>query len=143
MNTTLKSNAAKAFLAKVWGPILLVAAAVGVFGRDFPHRLPLMMVPLLVAAIFGASAATLRVYNGDLQYRRLLTWKTIRRDEVLGVSIFWAPVLGSIRLTRTVYPWGRLYFILDGSTYHLFQKPEYRLPSFIRSYKTLGSHNKS
>lgn len=93
------------------------------------------MIPLLTLAAFGASAAIIEVRNGSLQYRRLFKWKRIKGEDIIGANVVWGPVLASVRLKRKVFPWGRLYFVLDGSLSSPFQTGEYRLLNYIRDYK--------
>jgi hypothetical protein len=112
----LRSQATNVFLAKFCGPLLCIGATLGIFGEDFLTWRFLFASPFLIAALFGASLAILEVRGGVLRYRRLFKWATIPADEIVGARVVWPPVIGSIRLKRFLFPWGRLYFILDKST---------------------------
>ena len=127
----LRSNGSKVFLAKIWGPILCVWSAVSVFGRDFPSWKSLMIIPFFIAAFFGLSMAVIEVRGGVLRYRRLRKWKTINRDEIVAARMEWGPIFASVRLKRFLFPWGRLYFVLDGPSVP-FQK-EYRLLNYVNA----------
>lgn len=70
------------------------------FWGDFPSSTSLIMIPLLVLALFGASAAAVEVRGGSLRYRQLFRWKTIEREEILSAGVVWGPVLGAVRLKR-------------------------------------------
>jgi hypothetical protein len=116
MNVILRSQRRNVLVAKFWAPLLCIAASVLVFGEDFLTTRFLLAIPLLIAALFGVSLAILEVRDGVLRYRRLFKWATIPADEIVGARLEWPPVIGSIRLKRFLFPWGRLYFILDKST---------------------------
>lgn len=115
MNSVLRSRSAKVFLVKFWGPLLCIIIAVGVFGGDFPSRRLWLVLPFLLAALFGLSIASLEVRGDTLRYRRLFKW-TVINDEVLEARVECPPLIGSLRLKRFVFPWGRLYFALDSNT---------------------------
>jgi hypothetical protein len=127
---SLRSNSPKIFIAKVWGPLLWIAGGIGVFGRHFPGWRFWLVCPLFVVALFGFSVAIVEVHDGVLRYRRFFRWKTIDPKDITGVKAIWEPILASVRLKRFLFPWGRLYFVLDGPSTP-FHK-EYRLLDYIR-----------
>jgi len=133
MRVVLRSKPTNVFLAKFWGPLLCAGGPLLVFGEDFLTWQFLLAFPFLMGALFGASLAILEVRGGVLRYRRLLRWTTIPEDEIVGARVEWPPVLGSIRLKRFLFPWGRLYFVLDASSDPKpFRKGEYPLLRHIR-----------
>jgi hypothetical protein len=142
MRATLRSNPGSVFVVKVWVPILLTYSAAAVFGRDFPSRRSVIMIALLALAAFAASTAIVEVRDGSIRYRRLLKWKVLARDEVIGASEFLGP-LASLQLNRNVLPWGRIYFVLDLDTGRAFKPRDSRLLSYIRGYKSLETPNES
>jgi hypothetical protein len=132
MQLTSRSQPRNVFLVKLWGPLLCVVGSLLIFGEDFPSRRFLLASPFLIAALFGASLAILEVRNGVLYYRRLFKWTPIRENEIVSGRVEWPPVIGSIRLNRFVFPWGRLYFVLDASSDpNPFHKGEYALFRYI------------
>lgn len=116
MQVILRSQLGNIFLSKFLGPLLCVGGSLLVFGEDFPSARFLLAIPFLVAAFFGVSLAILEVRGGVLRYRRLFKWTTIPDDQIAGARIEWPPVIGSVRLKRFLFPWGRLYFVLDKNT---------------------------
>jgi hypothetical protein len=132
MQVTLRSQSRNVFLVKLWGPLLCVVGSLLVSGEEFPSRGFLLAFPFLIAALFGASLAILEVRGGVLCYRRLFKWTTIRDNEIVSARVEWPPVIGSIRLNRLKFPWGRLYFVLDASSDpNPFHKGEYALLRYI------------
>lgn len=140
MRTFLRSLPTNIFLAKVWGPLLCVAAAIflwsgngGFFSRNF-----FLACPFVIAALFGVSVAILEVRGGILRYRRFFIWKPLPPEGIIGARIEAPPVLGSIRLRRFLFPWGRLYFALDANLgANPFREGKYALLDFIRDRKEL------
>src|SRR5258707_4808540 len=118
MRMTLRSRRTNVFLTNVWAPILCILFAMvvgrgydGFLGRNF-----FLACPFLVFALFCFSIARVEVRDGVLRYRRLLEWRTIPRDEILEARVEWAPFIGSVRLKKFLFPWGRLYFALDANS---------------------------
>jgi len=101
-------------LAKFWVPILCIGITVGVFGRDFPTWRFILALPFLAVALFGASLAVLERRGHDLYYRRLFNWTEIPRNQIMGARVEWPSIIGSIRTRAFKFPWGKLYFVLDG-----------------------------
>lgn len=113
MESAFHSYAGNVLLTKIWGPLICVLIAIGVFGKDFPGWRFLPAYPFLLAAAFGASVATIEVRAGVIRYRRFIRWKTIPSEEILESRAELPPLIASLRLNRFVWPWGRLYFALD------------------------------
>jgi hypothetical protein len=59
--------------------------------------------------------AEIEVRSGNLRYRRLFRWRPLSKGEIVDVRVDLPHFVGSLRLHRFVFPWGRLYFVLDQS----------------------------
>jgi hypothetical protein len=128
MQVTLSSKPENVFLAKLWGPLICVVGSLLVFGRDFSSLDFLLAFPFLLAALFGAFLAILEVRDGVLYYRRLLKWTALQDSEIVSGRVEWPPVIGSVRLNKFMFPWGKLYFVLDASSDpNPFHRSEYPL----------------
>lgn len=127
----LRSDRSKVFISKVWGPILWVAASLLLFGREFPGWRFLLVSPFLIAALFEASLAIVEVRDGVVRYRRLFKWTIVPEGDIVSARVVWHPFIASMRLKRFLFPWGRLYFILDGEL-NPFRKGEYDLLRYVR-----------
>jgi hypothetical protein len=128
----LQSNRTNIFLVKIWGPLLCVGAAFVVFGANIHSRTLLLAFPFLIAALFGALIAMREVRGGVLHYRRLFKWKPIQDNEIVSGRVEFPPFIGSIRLNRLTFPWGRLYFVLDKNLDpNPFHKGEYAFLRYI------------
>lgn len=138
MKRELASSTLNTITIKYWGPIVCIAGALGVFGRDFPTLRFLPAIPLLLIAFFLASLAVVEVKSGVLRYRFLFRWRELRSENLIGAKLIWPPFIGSIQLKSPIFPWGRLYFVLDKNTEsNLFRRGEFPIISFINSR---GSH---
>jgi len=94
----------------------------------------------VVAALFGASLAIVELRGGVLRYRRLFKWRTIPEDDIVSARVVWGPFIGSMRLKRFVFPWGRLYFVLDAnSDPNPFHRGEFPLLRYLRKEPILES----
>jgi len=113
MQTELRSAGPAVLIVKCWGPLIWVIGALGVFGADFPTWRFLPALPLLLLAVFHLSVAVVELRGGIIRYRRLFKWAEIQSEEVLSARPVWPPLIGSIKLKKFVFPWGRLYFVLD------------------------------
>jgi hypothetical protein len=128
----MQSSRSNVLLAKIWGPFLCLVIAICITGRNLFSRDFFLGFPFLIAAFFGFSIAILEVRDGVLRYRRGLKWRTIPRDEIIDGRIEWPPALGSIRLKKYLFPWGRLYFALDTrSRLETFHRGEYPLLNYL------------
>jgi hypothetical protein len=115
--------------------------AFGVFGRDVLTWRLVLSLPFLIAAFFGISLARLDLRGSDLYYARLFKWKKIPDDEIIGGKVEWPPVIGSVRLKRFMFPWGRLYFVLDQNLkMNPLHRGDYALLSFLRGKTVRQEH---
>lgn len=108
----IQSDRISVLFYKGWCPFICTGAAVTILGGEFFTRRLLLAFPFIAAALFGASLASIRVQDGAVSYRRLLRWKRIPWDRIRSAQVQFSPV-GSLRLTRFLLPWGRLYFVLE------------------------------
>jgi hypothetical protein len=110
-----------------------MGATLGIFGEDFLTWRFLFASPFIIAALFGASIAILEVRDGVLRYRRFFTWTTIRDDEMVAAGVIWPPFIGYLRLNRFIFPWGRVYFVLDENlNANPFRRGDYPLLRYVR-----------
>lgn len=113
--TILRTKGNNLFLVKFWFPLILLAGVFGVSGWNLSIRRLVFDLPLLIAALFGMSIASVEVCGDVIRYRRFFKWTTVRHEEVSGAGAVWAPFFGYLRLNRFVFPWGRIYFALDAN----------------------------
>lgn len=116
MGGGFRSRQSTVFLTKIWGPLILLGACFVVFGRDLLSWRFLLAVPLILAACFAESLAVVRLKDGILSYRRIIKWTKIAENEIVTARTEWPPFIGSLSLTKYVFPWGKLYFVLDGNS---------------------------
>jgi hypothetical protein len=136
MRPILRSTITNSFFVKVWGPLLCILGASVAFNRDFPFRSLFLTFPFLIVFFFGLSVAIVEIRDGIFCYRRLFKWRAIDRNEVVNARVEAPPVLGSVRLNRFLFPWGRLYFVLDKNiNFNLFGEGKYPLLDYIRDNK--------
>jgi len=107
----LRSDPVDVFFLKVGGPAFCVVVALLLISGYFPGGNLLDASPLLFAACFGASLAIVELRGDVLRYRRLFKWTVIPEGDIVSARVVWG--VGSMRLKRFVFPWGRLYFVLD------------------------------
>ena len=139
MQVAFRSSSNNMFLLKIWMPLVFVVGSVGVFWGDLFTRSFLFALPFLIFALFGSSLAIVRVRDGVVSYRRLFRWTRISKDEIVSAGVAWPPFIGSIRLNRYLFPWGRLYFLLDQSSNpNPFGKGEYPMLRYIRKHLIRG-----
>lgn len=134
--TTLRSSPTMIFLAKGGVPFLCAVFAIELLtdhGNFFIRNL-FLACPFIIAALFGVSVAAVEISGGVVRYRRFLRWKEITPEKMACVRIEWAPFLGSIQLKKLIFPWGRLYFVLDRNlSPNPFAPGKYPLLSYIRN----------
>jgi hypothetical protein len=132
LTTLLHSKAGNSIVVKVLMPFLAVFNAIVISSGHHVGNYVFACL-FLILAFFCMSVAVLEVRDGVVRYRRLVGWRPIARGEVVEARIEWAPFLGSIRLSRFVFPGGRLYFVLDAnSNPNPFRKGEYPLLNYFR-----------
>jgi hypothetical protein len=144
MQIHFRSDAITVFIVKYWASLIWVAVALGVFTADFPTwRSVFTIVPVLFAA-FHASLAVVEVRDGVIRYRRLYKWNEISPSEVLAAKIVWPPFIGRIKLKNVVFPWGKLYFVLDKNTQsNPFRRGEFPLVIYLNGHKLHGDEQRS
>lgn len=129
----LRSHISNVLLAKVCGPVLCLGISLLFLGDEFSSRRSMLATPFLIAAFFGASLAIVELRGEVLRYRRLFKWTIIPENEIVSARVECPPVIGSLRLKRFLFPWGRLYFVLDENLDpNPFHRGEYPLLLFIR-----------
>jgi hypothetical protein len=102
----------------------------------------LLAVPFFIVAFFGASLAILEVRDDVVRYRRLIKWTTLPTEEIVSARVEAAPLAGSVRLNRFLFPWGRLYFVLDAkSTLNPFRTEEYPMLRYLCKRAVAENHD--
>src|SRR5690242_6124815 len=129
----LRSHPSVAFVLKYWAPILFFFCTFVFYRVQFRWGQLFILIPLLLAFLFHASLAIVQVSDGNIRYRRLVQWKELRFDEIVDCGVFWGAGIGYVRLNRFVWPWGRLYFVLDASE-KIFGRGDYPLLCFVRGH---------
>jgi hypothetical protein len=133
MKAIIRSDPFNVFFAKVLGPAWCVFVSLLLITGHFPSWNFLHALPFLIAALFGASLAILEVRNGVLRYRRLFKWTIILEGEIANARAVCPPLVASMRLKRFVFPWGRLYFVLDKNAHpNPFHRGEFPLLRYLR-----------
>lgn len=135
-NGLIESHSEAAIWLKLFVPMMLLAGGLGIFGKYvFTWRI-VFILPFLLAAWFLVTLAIVQVRGGTLRYRRLFTWTNLEFPEVLASGQRWG--LGYVRLKRFVFPWGRLYFVLDRNlNSNPFQPGDYALLRHLRRERVL------
>ena len=94
------------------------------------------MSHFVILALFGLSVAIVEVRDDILRYRRFVKWRAIARHDIIGARIEAPPIIGSLRLNKFLFPWGRLYFALDRNmSPKPFGEGEYPALNHIRDNK--------
>ena len=128
----LRSDPFGVFLLKVVGPAFCVVVSLSLISRYFSGWNLLNASLFLIAAWFGASLAIVEVRGDVLRYRRLFKWTIIPEGDIVSARVVCGGV-GSMRLKRFVFPWGRLYFVLDANSEpNPFRKEEFPLLRYMR-----------
>lgn len=119
----LGSDPTKLFLTRLWSPLIFGGGAILIMGNNW--RGLWVLWPFILWAIFLLSLAEVRVEPDSLRYRRLFKWRKVTYDEITRCGAAWPPFMGFLGLRSFVLPWGRLYFVLDGSLYdNPFRQPD-------------------
>jgi hypothetical protein len=127
----LRSDLFNVFLLKVVGPAFCVVVSLLLISGYFPGWNLLHASPFLIAAWFGASLAIVEVRGDVLRYRRLFKWTIIPEGDIVSARVVLG--VGSMRLKRFLFPWGRLYFVLDANSEpNPFRKAEFPLLRYMR-----------
>jgi hypothetical protein len=133
LGKVLRSQFASVLLVKFWIPLLLAASAIAIYGGIFIISRLFLALPFLMGAAFFASVAIVEIRDGALRYRRLFAWKEIPFGDILNVRIEVPSAIASFRLKRLLFPWVRLYFVLDKNLgANPFHEGEYALLKYIQ-----------
>ena len=137
----IRSHRVNAAMLKYWLPVLWLASTALLCQKDLLTWRFLLCLPSLLVAAFYLSLAVVRLDNGVLRYQRFLAWTVLPRDEVLSSGVAWHPFIGYIRPKRLVFPWGRLYFVLDPNlNANPFKPGDYALLRCLREEASLVQH---
>jgi hypothetical protein len=96
----LISGRRNVIIVRYWVALLwLVSSAIWWGDRDW--RL-LFAIPWVVLLFFHITLAEVRCEHNILSYRRLGSWRTIDRREVVSSGLVWPPFIGYVRSSRFV-----------------------------------------
>lgn len=127
----LRSHSSSVFVSKYYGPIILLISTHIFWSHGFHWGQLIFLIPIFTAILFLSSLAVLEIPDGKLRYRRLFSWSRVPYDEIVDCGTVW--IFGYLRLRRFVFPWGRLYFVLDANE-KLFDRGEYPLLRYIQKH---------
>ena len=128
-----RSDPIGVFFVKLAGPAFCLVVSLSIIGKNFPHFDWLFTSLFLIAGLFGASLAIVELRGDVLRYRRLFKWTVVPPHDIVTARAVLPPLIGSMRLKRFVFPWGRLYFVLDSDTEpNPFRKSEFPLLRYMR-----------
>src|SRR5882724_6104542 len=127
----LRSHPSSVFVLKYYAPIILFGGTLVFWSVGFRWAQLIFLVPLILGMLFYASLAVLQIPDGTICYRRLLRWRKLTYDEVVECGISWGIFgIGYLRLKSFLFPWGKLYFVLDQNE-KLFGRGTYPLVRYI------------
>jgi hypothetical protein len=129
----LRSHPTVVWVLKYWAPIIFFLGTFIFYKVQFRWGQLFILIPLLLGFLFHASLAILQVPDGNIRYRRLFRWIQLPFDKIVGCGVLWGGGVGYIRLNRFVWPWGRLYFVLDANE-KIFGRGDYPLLRFIQEH---------
>src|SRR5215475_14135173 len=110
----LRSHPSSVFVLKYYAPLIFFGGTFVFWSVGFRWAQMIILVPLILAILFCASLAVLEIPDGTVRYRRLFRWTTVPYDEIVESGTSWAVAgIAYLRLKRFVFPWGKLYFVLD------------------------------
>jgi hypothetical protein len=125
----LRGHSSSVFVSKYYAPILLLVSTYIFWSDGFRWGQLVFYIPIFTAMLFLSTLAVLEIPDGRIRYRRLFGWTRIPYDEIVDCGVVW--VFGYLRLKRFVFPWGRLYFVLDQNQ-KLFGRGDYLLLRYIQ-----------
>jgi len=109
----LQSDPSQVFLLKFWPLILFVGFTILFWKTRFHWALLLVLLNAFLLSMFRASLAVIEISDGTIRYRRLFNWRELPWEEIERCGVSRTGVgIGYISLTRFLWPWGKLYFIL-------------------------------
>jgi hypothetical protein len=127
----LRSHPTQVFVLKYWAPIVLFSCTFVFWNTQFHWAQLIILIPVVVGGLFHASLAILQVPDGNIRYRRFFKWRRLRFDEIVSCGVLRSTGIGYIRLNQFLWPWGRLYFVLDPNE-KLFSQGQHPLLQFIQ-----------
>ncbi|SRR5713226_1239940 len=132
----LQSHFANTIQFKYLVGLLWICFAAWSFGRRPLGWGSLVLLPFVLISIFHLSLAVVQVRDGMLRYRRFLKWTGIQKEEVVSSGAFF--MFGYMRLNHYVFPWGKIYFVLDRNVNpNPFQKPDFPLLRYLKGESAL------
>src|SRR5262249_1121249 len=108
-----RSHPSNVFVLKYYAPAILLGCTYVFWSVGFRWAQLVILVPLILGAVFHASLAILEIRDGTIRYRRLFRWLRVSYDEIVNCGVSWGIGVGYIRLKEFLFPWGKLYFVLD------------------------------
>ena len=128
----LRSHPSSVFVLKYYAPLIFFGGTFVFWSVGFRWAQMIILVPLILAILFCASLAVLEIPDGTVRYRRLFRWTRVPYDEIVESGTSWAVAgIGYLRLKRFVFPWGKLYFVLDRNE-KVFGRRAYPLLRYIQ-----------
>jgi hypothetical protein len=110
----LRSDPSQVFLFKYWPLIVFVGLTVVFWKIRFKWAGLFVLVFVFLLSMFRASLAVIEIPDGTIRYRRVFKWRELPYAEIVSCDVSRAGVgIGYIRLKYFLWPWGKLYFILD------------------------------
>ncbi len=110
----LRSHPSSVFVLKYYAPLILFGGTFVFWSGGFRWAQLIFLVPLILGILFYASLAVLEIPDGTVRYRRFFRWRKIAYEEIVESGTSWVVFgIGYLHLKRFVFPWGKLYFVLD------------------------------
>lgn len=105
---------ASPFVVTVWMPTMFILG-VYLFFHGMAPEYWLIALPLVLVVFFMTTLA--EVHDQGHQIRVKLLWHSmdVPKQEVVGIAQSFVKGVGVLRLRRFVFPWGRIYFVIDWS----------------------------
>jgi hypothetical protein len=129
----LRSHTSSVFVLKYYAPIILFCCTFVFWSVGFRWAQLIFLIPLFAGVLFHGSLAILQVPDGKIRYRRLFGWRRLPYNEIVDCGVAWGIGIGYLRLKHFLFPWGRLYFVLDQNE-KLFGRGEYPLLRYIQEH---------
>lgn len=129
----LRSHPSSVFVLKYYAPIILFGGTFVFWSGGFRWAQLIFLIPLLAGVLFHGSLAVLQVPDGRIRYRRMFSWRRLPYDEIVDSGVAWGIGIGYLRLNHFLFPWGKLYFVLDQNE-KLFGRGEYQLLRYIQEH---------
>jgi hypothetical protein len=127
----LDSRAGPVFVIKVYAPVILSVGLIGSLGSGWVVGRLLFDLPMALAVAFLLSLARVDVRDRRIRYRRFFKWVNLDPAEIVSSGATWPPFIGYIRLSRYLFPWRKLYFVLDRNRASNPFRRDYALLNFL------------